>query len=382
MRPSLLRPFTLAPVLVLGLAFSPKSLSLLSSILLVGVLITLHELGHFLAARWMKTPVEIFSIGFGPRLWGFRYQETDVRLSAIPLGGYVKLEGEVGEAGQIDDATSDFLKQPYYKRMTFYAGGIVANVLTAFVILVGIGIHHAAVVEVKPISSPLVVDQVIPGGAADKAGLKPGDQIQRLGALAFPGASDQDAVALIRRHAGQPLDLELSRMGSRVRLQATPAKEGDIGRLGITFSPSRLEYVRRAFQVKDLAQGLKFGAVATGVGVRDIGVAFGRLFTFRSSASEVGGPIAIVKTGSQAAQGGPIAFFSFAAIMSLNLAVLNALPIPGLDGSHMAILTFERLRGRDLSLRVKERILTTGFFLLLGLLVVVLGMDVTRLFKG
>lgn len=380
MRPSPLRLFTLAPVIVLGLALSPKAIGLFSSILLVGALITLHELGHFFAARWMKTPVEIFSIGFGPRLWGFQYRETDVRLSAIPLGGYVKLEGEVGEAGQMDDPTSDFLKQPYYKRMTFYAGGIVANILTALVLMVGLSVRQANVVDVKPVSSPLLVAEVVGGSPAAAAGLKAGDEIQRMGTLAFPGASSDDAMAYIRSRPGQALELDIQRMGSTMHLTATPRAEGAIGRLGISFLASRMEYVRRPYQAMDVPKGMLAGLRGTVFAGTQVAKAYFRLFTFRTSASEVGGPITIVKQGSQAAKNGWLDFFTFGAFISMNLAFLNALPIPGLDGSHMAILTFERLRGRDLSLQVKERVLTTGFFLLLGLLVIVLGMDFKRLF--
>ncbi len=375
-----LRLMTFVPCVGIGfLLLSPKVTGIVSALVLVGVLITLHELGHFLAARRMGAPVDVFSIGFGPRLFGFQWKETDVRLAAVPLGGYVRLAGEDSEVGTGLSEDHSFFKKSYGQRMLFYSGGIIANVLTAFVIFTAVSVYQSRVVAMHPEPSPLLVMDVIKGGAAEAAGLKVGDQINRLGPLAFPGASDQEAIAHIRSMAGKPLELEVTRMGSTLKITATPKDEGGAGRIGIQFQPSRFQYDMRAIQVGDLWTGLKAGLQRTGNSALETARGYSRLFTFRISASEVGGPIAIVRSGSQAAQDGWMNFFMFAAFISMNLAVLNALPIPGLDGSHALILTIERLRRKNFTIAVKERILTTGFYLLLGLLVFVMGLDLWRL---
>lgn len=370
------RLLTLVPSVGIGLmVLSPKAMGIASAILLIGVLITLHELGHFLAAKWMKTPVDVFSIGFGPRLIGFRFQETDVRLSAIPLGGYVKLQGETDEMGAGDAGLAEFMKQPFHKRVLFYSGGILANILAAWVLLVAVSTQQVRVTAVHAEPSPLLVLEVVKGGAAEQGGLREGDLITAFGDLRFPGSTDQEARATIKQHANQPLALEGTRLGSPLKLTITPRLEGGVGRLGIQFQPSRIRYERRPFAFKDLGLGLKGATLATGAITKQTVQAYTRLLTFRTKASEVSGPIGIVKQGSQMAQAGWLDFFTFAAFLSLNLAVLNALPIPGLDGSHIAILTFEKVRGKEISLQLKEKIFTVGFFFLLGVLVLVVGKD-------
>src|SRR5690348_12178614 len=145
---------------------------------MLGGLIFLHELGHFLVAKRMGMPVEVFSLGFGTRLVGFKWRETDVRLSLLPLGGYVKLAGFNPEEPGAEDPHG-FLKQPVWKRQLFYGGGIIANLIVAFVLLWAIGVDSARVVKVeaKP-GSATVVGQVVKGMPADAAGLKEGDELK------------------------------------------------------------------------------------------------------------------------------------------------------------------------------------------------------------
>jgi regulator of sigma E protease len=368
------RYFTLAPLLTLGLLLSPKTSGLLFSLLLVGVLITLHELGHFLVARWMKVPVDVFSIGFGPRLLGFAWGETDVRLSAVPLGGYVKVAGDPEEN---DGQDPSFFRQPYSKRTLFYGGGILANVVTAFVLFAVLQTDQQRTVAF--LEKPLSVREVVEGLPAQQAGLKAGDQIHAMGELKFPGMLPVAPVAYIQARPGQPIPFDVERQGQRLQILVTPRREGGNGKIGLLFGEYQYRFEQRAFRFADLGPGIaEAGRTTTRMGW-DVLKAYGRLFAGRSSVKEVGGPVSIVRAGSDAAQAGWRAFLFFAALISMNLAVLNALPIPGLDGSHIVLLGIEKVRGRDLSLQLKERILTVGVYFLLGVMTFVIGLDVWRM---
>lgn len=346
-------------------------------VLLVG-LIFCHELGHFLVAKWMGMPVEVFSLGFGRRIWGFRWKETDVRLSLLPLGGYVRLAGYNPEDPEAPDPYG-FLKQPAWKRLAFYAGGITANVLVTVVIFFGIGVDQARVTNRLPVPSPLQIIDVNPGTAAAEAGLQPGDQIRRFGGLAFPGATSDEAIAYIKSRPGQAIPVTLERDGATLELSVTPHQEAGLGKLGVSFETSSWIIERRPFRIGDLGRGALFTTVNSYALAKDILGSFGKLVTRQVSLREVGGPITIVRAGSRAAKAGLAQFLFLTALISMNLAVLNALPIPFLDGGHAAILIIEKIRGKELSVLVKERILTGGFLFLASLMAMVIALDILKL---
>lgn len=362
---------------VLGLALSGL-LSWGPAVLMIGGLIFIHELGHFLMARRMGMPVEVFSLGFGPRLVGFKWRETDVRLAALPLGGYVKLVGFNPEEPDAEDPHG-FLQQPAWKRQLFYAGGILFNVLAAFVLMWILGTDQARVTGVKSAPSPLSVMDVVAGSAAEQGGVQRGDQILSFGELAFPGSTSDAAIAYIQAHAGQAIPVTLSRLGQVRTLRLVPQNQGGKGRLGIQFTPSQSIYERRPLRWADPGTGF-VNATRACVGMAgQITSGYARFFTFRGNMKEMGGPLTIARMGHEAAKAGWITYLMMTAMISMNLAILNALPIPFLDGGHMVVLAFEKLRGRDLSLAVKERILTAGFLMLGSLMALVIAMDVWRL---
>lgn len=375
------RFLTLAPCVALGLLFlSPKATGILSAAIMVGVLITIHELGHFLVARWMGAPVDVFSIGFGPRLLGFKWKETDVRLSAVPLGGYVRLAGETSEVGtgpaegtpEADVLTNTFFTKPYYQRMLFYTGGILANLATAFVIFVGLGLEDVRVVKVTP--PPVVVASV--EGAAAEAGLRAGDVLLSIDELAFPSTDwNTTAVSRIQGSAGKPMVFCVDRQGKRVELTITPRLSGKVGMAGIRPVKSSPVVELRPFQFADIGRAFGAGMRTSWQVMVAVTKGYWMLFTGQISPKHVSGPAGIVSMGSEAAQAGLAVFLSFTAFLSINLAVLNAIPIPGLDGSHAVILTIERIRRKDLPIALKEKILMTGFYLMLTLLVVLLVKD-------
>lgn len=348
------------------------------AILMIGFLIFIHELGHFLMAKRMGMPVDVFSLGFGPRLVGFKWNETDVRLSALPLGGYVKLLGFNPEEPEAEDPHG-FLTQPAWKRQLFYAGGILFNVGTTLVLMLVVSTDRARITAVHPLSSPLGVMEVVPGSAAEKGGLHKGDEIQALGQLRFPGASDKDAVAYIQAHPGKSLETVVVREGKLKSLTLIPEDQGGRGKLGMGLAPTQFTYERRALQFADFGRGAVDAVRESAAMAKLVASGYFRLLTFQANVKELGGPIAIARMGNEAAKAGWEIYLMLTALISMNLAVLNALPIPFLDGGHMALLAFEKLRGKDLSLAVKERFLMGGFVLLASLMVLVLAMDIWKL---
>jgi regulator of sigma E protease len=361
-----------APALAL-IALSPKAVGILGAVVMIAGLIFLHELGHFLMAKRMGMPVETFSLGFGPRLVGFRWRETDVRLSALPLGGYVKLSGYNPEEPDAEDPHG-FLQQPFGKRMLFYSGGILANILTTLVLLWAVGVYKA---RYPP---PPVQLRVMADSAAAAGGLQDGDELRRIGDLRLPEADWNDQIVpFIQGHPGTPIPVEVSRKGQLLQLTVTPRLQGKIGVLGIQNLPGEQTAAPRPLEFRDFGKGLQLATKATlGMGLTVL-KGYGRLVSGQASVKEIGGPVAIAKIGSEAAKAGWVAFFFTCAFISMNLAVLNALPIPFLDGGHMAILAFEKLRRKELSVQIKERILTGGFFFLITLMALVLALDLWRL---
>jgi regulator of sigma E protease len=325
----------------------------------------------------MGMPVEVFSLGFGPRLVGFKWRETDVRLSALPLGGYVKLAGFNPEDPGADDPYG-FLKQPYGKRMLFYSGGILANLATTLVLFTFVGADQARVTKVQ---DSWTVIEVIPGGAADQGGLKVGDELRGIGGLSFPGSEWEAAVAYIQANPGQVVPFHITREGKPLELPLTPRLEGGKGKLGFMPLPMPTPLERRAYRPGDFLEG---GRYALTTSWRLSGQVFGflgKLVTFQAKSSEVAGPIGIIRQGSRAAKTGWDVFLFMCGAISLQLALLNALPIPALDGGHMALLTFEKLRRKDLTIELKEKILTGGFLLLASLMALVIVLDLLKLRK-
>jgi regulator of sigma E protease len=430
-------------------------LTLLSFLFVLGVLVFVHELGHFLVARWHGVRVITFSLGFGPKLVKFTRGGTEYCVSVVPLGGYVKLAGETVEETRTG-APDEFLSKSKWVRFQVYVAGPVMNILLALIVLAGV-LSRGADVPLYA-SSPAVVGSVASASPAEQAGLKPGDRIVSVDGRAMPTWDDLSLEIATR--AGRELTLGIVRNGQPLDVRITPAAQGryEIGQIGVlpVIRPVVAEVLPRTPAERG---GVRAGDVLVGIndergltrdsvidrihasanapltlvlerdgaetsiavtpegqageaviGVRlteyetrridptilqafqmsakqnwDNAVLIGRtvrgLFTRDTPVRQLMGPVAIAEMSGSAAHSGWLPLLNLMAMISLNLGLLNLVPVPVLDGGHIAILAVEGLARRDLSVRVKERILMVGAALIVLLMVTAIYNDIARLLR-
>ena len=427
-------------------------ITLLAFVFVIGVLVFVHELGHFLAARRIGVRVLKFSLGFGPRVIGFTRGDTEYCVSAIPLGGYVKMAGENAEdprSGQPDE----FLSKTKWQRFQVLIMGPVMNLALAVVLL--------AVVLAQGADVPAYLDQLpVVGGVeksspAERAGFKPGDRVLTVGGRevttwedfdvaigsrpgravpvtvvrndveesltvtpdaegkfevgrigVFPkvhprvqsvrkgepadvaGLKTGDVVLAVNgegvqlaRHLSEaigkspekPITLSVSRGGRPLDVQVTPRRDGDVGRIGISIS-NELKRIQPG-PVGAVWLSVKRNWEFAGLILRTLG----GLISGETSPRQLMGPVGIAQLSGESAQEGWISLFALMASISLNLGLLNLLPVPVLDGGHIFIMALEGAARRDFSIRVKERMLFAGFVLLMLLMVTVIYNDLTRI---
>ncbi len=355
--------------------------TILATAIVLGVLILVHELGHFWAAKAVDIEVPRFSIGLGPKLVGVRKGETEYVLSAIPLGGYVKMAGmaeeeamgvlEGGVEREREASPRDFESKPLWARTLVICAGVAMNLVFAFLAFT----VYAGAVGV----SEEAVSRVEPGSAAEAAGLRPGDRVLRIDGRKV--REPWQIPALIQKRAGTEVAIEVERDGRRLTLEATPRMETrfdglaedsiEVGYLGVAVGEER--------QV-GWGAAVVTGAVRTAdwsILVVDFLV---ELVTGQTSARDLGGPILIGQISGEAARAGIWQLLQFMAIISVNLAILNLLPIPVLDGGHLLFLSVEAVRGRALSIEQRIRWSQVGLVIVMGIMIWAVGNDLLRLF--
>src|SRR5437763_2817525 len=420
----------------------------------LGVLVFVHELGHFLAAKRVGIRVLKFQLGFNPTVISFRRGDTEYGIGALPLGGFVKMAGE--NPDDVHPGSSDeFLAKSKWERFQVLIMGPVMNLLLAFVLTALVlyqGVEKAVYED-----QPVVVGAVAADSAAMKAGIRPGDRIvtvngrpvdtweqfyiavgsrsnreTTLGLLhngleetktvtptsvaqsrldfgeigVFPnvhphlasvtpgdpgsrgGLKDGDVILAIdgqpmtfhyqmrdqiAKHAEKPMTVTVLRGGATTTVTVTPDRHGSVGWLGVrpvddtmTLKPGAVDAIGMSAQKNVEYAGLIFQTL------------WG-LITRETSPKQLMGPLAIAQLSGESAQLGWLALFSLMASISLNLGLLNLLPIPVLDGGHIFIMGLEGIARRDFSIRVKEKMLLAGFVLILMLMVTVIYNDLTRI---
>jgi len=422
-------------------------------ILVLGVLIFVHELGHFLAARRIGVRVLTFSLGFGPKLLKFRRGDTEYCVSAIPLGGYVKMAGENPEDARTG-ASDEFLSKNKWQRFQVLIMGPVMNLALALVVMAFVLYQGADVPAFT--QQQVVVGTVAADSPAQKSGILPGDHIIQVGSVAVdtweefgletvtkanrpvkltiiragktievevvptavgkyeegvtgvipplrpqvasvqPGEPAETAglrggdvilavnaekpivharvIEIIRANENKPLQFEIQRDGSTLTIPITPLKFGDSVRIGAQIRELEVRIIQ-----PNLLEAFKLSAQRNYDWAKLIVRTLAGLFTRDTPVKQLMGPVAIAGLSGEAAQAGWIQLFSLMAMISLNLGLLNLMPIPVLDGGHITILALEGLSRRDFSMKVKEKMLLGGFVLLLMLMVTVIYNDLARI---
>jgi regulator of sigma E protease len=437
------------------------SSNVLSVLFVFGTVVIIHEFGHFFVAKLLKIRVDAFAVGFGPRLFGFRKGETDYRVCAIPLGGYVKMAGE-NPHEDLTGSIEEFLSRPKWQRFLVAVMGPVMNVVLAVLLLAGLYYHKHEVPAW--LSEPVIAKIIEKGSPAEKAGIRPGDRIKALGQKRDPNWEEFSID--VATSANRPLDLEIDRNGERKRTTVIPEAQGRnrSGYLGISPFPAalvRVKEVRKgepaaaagiqpgdkllkvgnyelAKVTKELPEILQLEKDDTvpivvsrngqqlelkvrpyidastkrrmiGIGIEadpsqfkmivkklTLGQAFqesikqnvkfttlifdilSKLIRREVSFRMIEGPIGIARQSGQAAKSGFDELLFLMAAISLNLGIMNLLPIPVLDGGVIAIIFIETLIRRDLSLSLRERITQLGFVVLILLAVVVTYNDIIK----
>lgn len=327
------------------------------------LLIVAHELGHFLAAKAFRLFVHEFGVGFPPRLWARKAGETEYSLNALPLGGFVRIAGEDDDGDGSVPRGRLLSAQSPWKRCVVIAAGVTVNAVLAWVLLTA----------VFAVGTPrvLVATAVEEGSPAAVAGLQAEDLI-----LGYGSAADFAAAA--RESAGQPFAFDIQRGAEKRSLEATPRtpSDGNQGALGVGLVEGGIEPVAAW---KAPWEGLKATGeliVATVMGFVDL---LARLFT-GNVPGDVVGPVGIVTTAGQVSTIGAIYLVQMLAIISVNLAVLNLLPIPALDGGRLYLTVVEGIAKRKVPRWIEIRMNAVSFVLLIGLMLLLTARDVLRLF--
>ena len=352
------------------------------------IVVFFHELGHFLMARLCGIKVLVFSIGFGPEIAGFndRYG-TRWKISAIPLGGYVKFFGDDNAASVPDQAAAasmldadrkdSFMFQPVRSRAAVVAAGPIANFVLA------IAIFAAIFMTVGKQTTSARVDTVQPASAAEAAGFKPGDLVTAINGEKIQSFSDMQRIVSIS--AGDTLSIDVDRGGAPITLKATPQlKElkdnfGNVHRLGVlgisrSMSPGDIK-TEKAGPLRAVVMG----AQETWFVVDRTLAYIGGVFVGREAADQLGGPIRIAQVSGQVATAGFTALIHLTAVLSVSIGLLNLFPIPLLDGGHLLFYAIETIRGRPLSERAQEVGFRIGLAVVVMLMIFATFNDILRL---
>ncbi|MBI5409939.1 MAG: RIP metalloprotease RseP [Nitrospirae bacterium] len=352
------------------------------AVIFFGVLIFFHELGHFILAKLVNVKVLKFSLGFGPKLIGRKIGETEYLISAIPLGGYVKPLGEeAGEEIAEEDRPRAFNSQPVWKRAAIVIAGPVFNILLAFIIFLVFLSVKLPVAIPKLESMTATIEGVTDGSPAMKAGLKRDDTIVEINGKSVMDWNEM--AEIFSKHPGNELTLKVKRGDEVMDMHITPepvaakdesGQEITVGRIGISKKlDATIIQSESIFSAPFKALEAVYGWCALTI---DVVV---KLLTGGVSAKQVGGPILIVDAAAKAASVGAFTYFNFIAIISINLAILNLLPIPVLDGGHIMFFGIEALRGRPLSDKIITAANKVGMALLLMLIAFVFYNDIIRI---
>ena len=393
--------------------FSPY----IAPLLVFGLVVFVHELGHFIAAKMMGVYAPVFSLGWGSRLFGLRRGETDYRVSMIPLGGYVRMASRDDESmagieggadrGSLDGAQgrpssvpeelwSENSMAPFGPkavpadrwvenkstpaRVFIMSAGVMMNILLTLFVSSLVFFVYGNIK--RPDVLPAVLDLVVASSAAEKAGLKAGDRIVAIDGQ--PVESWTDVTDRVSSTDSGSLQFEIQRSGAIIQTAVSPiltdvvdpltGRTSKVGRIGVAVRDSIIRVP------VGLVESIGLGGRATWAMTNSVFSVLGGLATGQVSAKNLGGPIAIARTSVQAARSGAETLWSLIAFLSINIAILNLVPIPVLDGGQILFVLLEKAKGSEFSVRAREMFARAGVLAVLALLVLVMFNDVRALF--
>lgn len=350
-------------------------LTILAFFAVIGPLVFVHEMGHYLAGRWFGVKAEAFAIGFGREIAGWTDRRgTRWRLGWLPLGGYVRFAGDMNPASQptpewlalpAAERMATFQAKPVWQRAVIVAAGPAVNFLLAVLILAG----FASLYGVR--TAPPVVGQVVAGSPAAAAGLRAGDRIVSFGGRAMEDFEDIAQFAMLR--PGEATEIAIVRDGRAATLPVTIGVATERDRFGNVYRLGRVGIgsPRAEYRPMPLWRAPLYGAEQVVAIVRGSLDALGQIITGRRSVDELGGPLRIAKvSGEQMSLGWP-AFVGLIALVSINLGFINLLPVPMLDGGHLFFYAIEAVRRRPVTPAVQEWAYRGGLAALLALMLFV-----------
>lgn len=347
-------------------------LTIVAFLAVIGPLVFVHELGHYLVGRWLGVKAETFSIGFGREIFGVTDRRgTRWKFGWLPLGGYVRFAGDMNPASQPDpqwmllppeERNQTFQSKPVWQRALIVAAGPVTNFIFAILIIAGFYVAQG-----QPSAAP-VAGEILPRSVAAKAGIAPGDVFRRVDGREI--SSFAELSAYVRARPERPIEVEVQRGGQAVVLQLTPGatlavdQKGQPVRIGVLGVGATMEPV-------DPLTAIALGAKQSWRIVGLMADGLGQILTGQRSAKELGGPLSIAHFSGEAANAGPGAFAFFVALISINLGFINLLPVPMLDGGHLLFYALEAVRRKPVEPQVQEWAFRSGLLLLLGLMLFV-----------
>jgi regulator of sigma E protease len=352
--------------------------SFIAFIIVIGVLVFIHEFGHFIAARLCRVGVTVFSLGFGPKILKKTVGRTEYCLSAVPLGGYVKMLGdEPGTPIEPEDIPLSFTHKPLWQKSLIVAAGPFFNFFLAILIFY-ILYQFSGIYLAEP-----VVGKVMENSPAATAGIKPGDVILEINQNKV--ASFEDISKVIGSGKGEPLDIVVEREGRSVGLALTPmlspgknAFGEEIQKYVIGIVGNGKSFHRSLNPVQAFSRSIldTYGLVKLTI------LSVGKMINGSISANNLGGPLMIAQMAGEQAKAGMMSFVWFIALLSVNLGIINLFPIPVLDGGHLLFFGIEGVTGKPVSDKLREKLIQFGAALLVALMVFVFYNDIIRMING
>lgn len=356
-------------------------MSILAILILLSIIIIIHELGHFIAAKKSGVLVEEFGVGLPPRIFGLKIGETIYSLNLLPFGGFVKLFGEEGAELEKKTLPKKLInrtftnKKPWQKALIISAG-VIGNFFLGWVI---ISYLFTQGVPIK--SNKIIIEKVAKNSPAEKAGIKIGDIILAIKTNdgLFKLTSTEDFIAKTKKNAGKKIILFINRNKKEISLEIIPRlkppkNEGPLGVVITSFIEKKYSWYEAPFY------GLKESLKTTALILKELVKTLIQFLTFQKPQVDVAGPVGIVKITHEAIKFGHNAVLQIIGLLSLNLAVINILPFPALDGGRLALVFYEAITKKRPNPKVEKYLNLIGFAVLLSLIVLVTINDIKKLF--